>query len=108
MRSLDKHKVPGAKSNIDVAQVEPNIYRITLPAGELVLDFTAGLTNEALAAVLFDRLGLQVDQVFDGRSAGARYHLHHAIEQLKRRTEDRINGGVEGTKEPTPGPTGQK
>lgn len=106
MRALDKHKVQGAKSNVEVAEIDRNVYSIQLPGGVLLLDFTAGLTNEALIAVLFDRLGLQIDEVFDGRSGGARYHLHHAVEQLKRRTQDRIASGVEGSKLPTPGPTG--
>jgi hypothetical protein len=57
-----------------------------------------GLTNEALLAIVQDRLeGFQKGDFANDDSANALDHVKQALTQLKRRTTDRVARGVEGT-----------
>lgn len=57
-----------------------------------------GLTNEALLAIVADRLGeFQKGELACHENGVAEYHIKTALEWLKRRTYARVNQGVEGT-----------
>jgi hypothetical protein len=60
-----------------------------------------GLTNEALMAILIDRLQSFQDGPFPcEENAAALAHQEHALEWLKKRTRGREVRGVEGKNEP--------
>jgi hypothetical protein len=57
-----------------------------------------GLTNEALLAVLIDRMrGFQAGPFKSRENACALTHMEEALMWLQKRTRDRIARGVEGT-----------
>jgi hypothetical protein len=57
-----------------------------------------GITNEALLAVLIDRMrGFQSGQFACRENAIALTHLEEALMWLQKRTRDRLARGVEGT-----------
>jgi hypothetical protein len=128
MRYLSEHKVNGLNETIDIAAVdEPGIggashvYELSLSSppggagitavnGTTVLRFQQGaineagingLSNEALIAVVLDRLrGFQSGQFAGRDNAMAISHLEDALMRLQRRTRDRIARGVEGQLKP--------
>lgn len=115
MPRINTHLVPGSKSNGDINQAGRDRYTITTGATSVDIKFHSGaisgglngVTLEQLLQVVYERMTEQLAEVFDGETGGARLHVFRALAQLKSRTEKRIAGGVEGTKQPTPGPTGQ-
>jgi hypothetical protein len=129
MRYLSEHKVNGLNETIDIAAVdEPGIggaksrlrtqpfqsprEGLELPpsTGRPFLRFQQGaineagingLSNEALIAVVLDRLrGFQSGQFAGRDNAMAISHLEDALMRLQRRTRDRIARGVEGQLKP--------
>lgn len=57
-----------------------------------------GVTHEALLAILIDRMrGFQAGQFACRENAIVLTHLEEALMWLKKRTEERIRRGVEGT-----------
>jgi len=59
---------------------------------------TNGVTNEALLAIVADRLhGFQRGAYACGENGDALAHIRLALDCLKRRTRDRMQRGVEGT-----------
>lgn len=115
MPRINTHEVPGAKSNGEINQTGRDRYTISTGASNVEIKFHSGaisgglngVTLEQLLQVVYQRLTEQQEELFDGESGGARLHVFRALAQLRARTEKRIAGGVEGTKQPTPGPTGQ-
>lgn len=99
-QEIRDHFVDGASTNIAVQELEANVYQVTLPApaAPLVLDFRAGLTNEALIAIVRHRLVGQNRALPDPNTGGALYELFRGLGLLQRRTRDRIAKGVEGNK----------
>lgn len=116
-RRLDGHKVNPANDLIDVAVLdEPGAggahhhYAMQLPDGTLTeIRFQTGpikesgvngLTHEALLAILIDRMdSFQAGPYACEENEQARSALLAAQGWLKRRTEKRMERGVEGTHE---------
>jgi len=120
MRKITDHKLNGLNEALRIEAGEPGpggaplYYGITLepeglPAAETVHlkfqngpiktpeDFN-GLTNEALLAVLIDRMrGFQDSQFKCKENACALTHMEEALMWLQKRTRDRLARGVEGT-----------
>lgn len=66
--------------------------------GSTCLEDLNGITNEALLAVLIDRMrGFQSGQFACRENAIALTHLEDALMWLQKRTRDRMARGVEGT-----------
>lgn len=121
MRKLTDHIVEGDSVN---HQVEVSVldelgqggtyheYEITWPQGESGTVVTKisfqngpirefginGLTNEALLAIVIDRMrGFQEGPYRSRDNACALTHMEEALMWLQRRTRERIKRGVEGT-----------
>lgn len=120
MRKVTDHKLNGLNEAIEINAGEPGSgsapvqYTITLegvgvPArAPHILNFQNGpikspedfngLTNEALLAVLIDRMrGFQGSQFACRENAIALTHMEDALMWLQKRTRDRLARGVEGT-----------
>lgn len=120
MRNITDHKLNGLNEALEINAGEPGSgnapvqYTITLnragvPCDPLtVLNFQNGpikspedfngLTNEALLAVLIDRMrGFQGSQFACRENAIALTHMEDALMWLQKRTRDRLARGVEGT-----------
>lgn len=123
MRVITDHKLNGLNDAIDIAVLdEPgqgganHNYQITIvkPDGYLqpdapitnikfqngpILEFNAnGISNEALLAVVIDRLrGFQGGQFACCDNAVALTKLEESLMWLQKRTRDRMARGVEGT-----------
>lgn len=116
MRTLTDHKINLANDLIQIEvhsgfQGEPSIYRVKLPAGgntELVFQLgpigevgVNGLTNEALLAIVLDRLRwFQENSLPCRENALAITKIEEGLQWLHTRTRRRIEAGVEGTKLP--------
>lgn len=117
MRTIDIHNVPGAAQfpPIEVLD-EPShggashVYRMGGPeqpslhiqfqCGPVAEHGVNGTTQEALLAVLIDRLeSFQAGPFASSENEMALDHLHVALRWLKRRTIDRVARGVEGKSE---------
>lgn len=116
MRELTSHKVSGLNEQIEIRVLdEPgqggscHCYQI-LAAGAVVnIDFqngpvheagVNGISNEALLAVVEDRLKCFQSGPFACReNALALTHLQECMHWLHHRTNDRVNRGVEGTQQ---------
>jgi hypothetical protein len=71
---------------------------IVFQHGPLSEDHARGLTNEALLAIVIDRLNsFQAGSYACQENAEALVHLHDAMESLHDRTRARVARGVEGT-----------
>lgn len=119
MKKITAHKVNGLNEAIEIEAGEPGQggapeqYRIALTqAGSLnplvFLQFQSGpikipanfngLTNEALLAVLIDRMqGFQSGPFACRENAIALTKMEEALMWLQKRTRDRMTRGVEGT-----------
>ncbi|MCC7424805.1 MAG: hypothetical protein IT428_31425 [Planctomycetaceae bacterium] len=121
MRELTSHKVNGLNESLKIEVLdEPgpggacHAYRIAVPNGTAVsrgvccdIEFQngpigevgiRGLSNEALLAVVEDRLkGFQSGAFACRENALALTHLQDAMHWLHHRTRERIQRGVEGT-----------
>lgn len=121
MRTLTDHKVNGLNEALEITAVdEPGSgganhnYEIVLNRGEgkigtrTVLMFQNGpiatpsdmngITNEALLAVVIDRMrGFQSGQFKCRENAIALTHLEESLMWLHKRTRDRMARGVEGS-----------
>lgn len=121
MRQLHDHKVNGLNEAIEINVLDEagsgganHIYSLVVkPDGrasfvECILHFQNGpikgpedmngITNEALMAVLIDRMrGFQGGQFACRENALALTHLEEALMWLQKRTRDRMARGVEGT-----------
>lgn len=128
MRKITEHRINGINEAIDItAMDEPgagganHVYELSLSSppdgpgitaanGTTVIRFQNGaaheagingLTNEALIAVVLDRLrGFQSGQFAGRDNAMAISHLEDALMRLQRRTRDRQARGVEGYSKP--------
>lgn len=113
MRELTSHKVEGTANHVIVEQLSDpgaggacHTYRLTpLPAegqrDSVTLKFMQigkpGITNEALLAIVADRLnGFQSGEFACDENQEALEHTAAALEALKRRTADRVSRKVEG------------
>lgn len=114
MRPITDHKVNGLNEAIEITAGEvgsgnaPTHYDIEGPNFDVLLCFQSkpiqspedynGITNEALLAVLIDRMrGFQSGQFACRENAIALTHLEEALMWLQKRTRDRMARGVEGT-----------
>lgn len=121
MREITHHKLNGLNDALKIEVLdEPgpgnacHLYRITVPNGTEVsravccdIDFQNGpiqeagingISNEALLAVLIDRMqGFQSGPFACRDNAIALTHLEEALMWLQKRTRDRLARGVEGT-----------
>lgn len=128
MRHINEHKLNGVNDSIDIMAVDDpgpgganHVYELSLSSppdgpgitavnGTTVIRFQCGaiqeagingVTNEALIAVVLDRLrGFQSGQFAGRDNAMAISHLEDALMRLQRRTRDRISRGVEGQLKP--------
>lgn len=118
MREINEHQVQGAQQSVAVMAIdEPsnggashlyalNIFPLPGVGGMYALPFQKGgiaevgvngITNEALLAVVLDRLrGFQSGPFPNRDNAIAITHLEDALSRLQRRTRDRVARGVEG------------
>lgn len=122
MKEITDHKLNGLNEAIDVYALEPGAggahtrYDIRWFSSALFPGVTLslkipfqngpikgpedynGITNEALLAVLIDRMrGFQSGPFRSDDNAMALSHLESALEKLQKRTRDRLARGVEGT-----------
>lgn len=114
MREVTRHKVQNeANEQLTIASVdlptgEPVIYSIRIPHGpDVALNFqngpigevgVNGLTNEALLAIVMDRLAYFQEGKYKCReNALAATKIEEALMWLHARTMGRLQRGVEGT-----------
>lgn len=113
MRIIETHKVNPVNDQLSITAIEtpagePNVYKIGVPhAADVVLNFQTGpinevgvngITNEALLAIVLDRLGYFQKGAFKCReNALAITKIEEAILWLLSRTFARMRRGVEGT-----------
>lgn len=115
MREITSHKVNGANSQLSIHVMdEPGIggashvYRVGFPDGytcdinfqngPILQASVNGLTHEVLLAILIDRLGsFQGGNYACIENEYALANLRTAEGWLRRRTQSRIDRGVEGT-----------
>jgi hypothetical protein len=119
MRELTSHKVNGLNEQLEImARDNPgqgnacHNYRITALADGYCIDVwdidfqngplaergINGVSNEALLAIVEDRLlGFQSGEYSCRENAIALTHIQEAMMWLQKRTRDRIARGVEGT-----------
>jgi hypothetical protein len=124
MREILTHKVNGCNESLKVMAVDPpgsgganHLYeihadesKVTLGDGvtvSVLVEFqngpikevgVNGVTNEALLAIVIDRLqGFQKGQFQCRENAIALTHLEDAMHWLQHRTNERLKRGVEGT-----------
>ena len=120
-RIITDHKVNGLNEALEITAVDQpgpgganHVYHIILDSGAgpafvaanlsfqngpiaTPADFN-GITNEALLAVLIDRMrGFQSGKFACSENANALTHLEEAMMWLQKRTRDRIARCVEGT-----------
>ena len=120
MRNLTSHKVAGLNEALTIAVLdEPgagganhayciwwpgdaaSMRRIDFQNGPLLENKPNGVSNEALLAIVEDRLlGFQSGQFSCRENAIALTHIQEAMMWLQKRTRDRMARGVEGTSEP--------
>lgn len=119
MKTITEHHVNECNRKIRITADDPDpkdgashLYVITVDgaaAAEAALMFQHGpikdgingITNEALLAVLMDRLrGFQAGTFATNLNAVALEHLERAMKALNERTRQREERGVEGTHEP--------
>ncbi len=118
MREIKSHQINECNSaiTIEAAEADPktggcHAYFLTVAGGECTeLQFqngpiqevgVNGLTNEALIAVVMDRLeGFQQGPFACAENLHALTHLGMALGRLHDRTKARTDRGVEGTHEP--------
>lgn len=116
-RSLYDHKVNGLSEAISIEVTDKpgsgganHCYEVYLGAKHLfTINFQNGpiqevgfngVSNEALLAILIDRMrGFQSGQFACRDNACALTHMEEALMWLQKRTNDRIRRGVEGTHE---------
>ncbi len=79
--------------------MDVSVHHIQFPNGPITKpEDMNGITNEALLAVLIDRMrGFQSGQFACRDNAIALTHLEDALMWLQKRTRDRMARGVEGT-----------
>lgn len=114
MREITTHRVEGQSADVRVFavdgpgpggashgyEVEAGPYRTHVrfqrgPVSEAGLN---GVTNEALLAIVLDRLdGFQSGPYACGDNERARTHIREALAELQTRTRARLARGVEGT-----------
>lgn len=114
MREVTRHKMQNAANeqltiqSVDLPTGEPVIYTINIPHGpNVALNFqngpigevgVNGLTNEALLAIIIDRLSYYQEGKFKCReNALAITKLEEGLLWLHSRTLERLQRGVEGT-----------
>lgn len=120
MRKITDHRVNGLNENIIISVLDGpgsgganHEYSIEVPAAGLIQTIRFqkgpikeaginGLSNEALMAVVIDRLrGFQSCEKFRNReTAIALTKLEESLLWLNKRTRDRVERGVEGTLKP--------
>ena len=114
MRELTSHKVNPVNDVLKVEALDgpgpggaSHAYRISGPDFSVDLNFqngpineagVNGITQEALIAILIDRMeGFQSGQYANDFNGRALNHLRSAQDELLARTKERMNRGVEGT-----------
>lgn len=116
MREVIRHKMQNAANeqliiaSVDLPTGEPVIYTVRIPHGvDVTLNFqngpigevgVNGLTNEALLAIVIDRLEyFQAGKYKCRENALAITKVEEALHWLHARTLERLQRGVEGTYE---------
>lgn len=117
MREIKAHQTNEANRaiTIEADDVDPNngnashFYRLEMPSSATVIRFqngpiaevgVNGITNEALLAIVIDRLeGFQSGKYACTDNALALDHVRQALSWLENRTKSREVRGVEGTHE---------
>lgn len=85
-------------SNIYEVHYADTVIRLPFQHGPVKKAGVNGITNEALLAVVIDRLqGFQTSEYSCRENAVALTHLETALLWLQKRTRDRVQRGVEGT-----------
>jgi hypothetical protein len=118
MRSLNDHKVNGLNEKIEIAVIDdpdrgggnhhyqivvmtptgPITNSVRFQKGPIAEAGVNGLSNEALLAIVIDRLrGFQSGEFKCEENAQALAGLEGSLSILKKRTTDRVTRGVEGT-----------
>jgi len=117
LRELTSHKVNGLNDaivigvidepgsggachryHIGIPMIDPADCSINFQDGPIQEVGFNGLSNEALLAVVEDRLkGFQSGQYACHENAVALMHVQHAMQWLLSRTRERLQRGVEGT-----------
>jgi len=118
LRQLESHIVPGdlPQNQITIGAGEPGVgnapheYDVNYGGRILSIRFQEGgikevglngVTNEALLAIVEDRLkGFQSGKFVCRENAVALTHIQEALMWLQRRTVDRVRRGVEGQVKP--------
>jgi hypothetical protein len=97
----NRYEVTGmdSTSNPSAIRTDPiDTFTVLFQNGPINSVGVNGLTNEALLAILADRLGgFQRGPFACGENAAALEHIEHAQHYLQRRTRERLQRGVEGT-----------
>ena len=76
-------------------------FKIFFQNGPIRENGVNGVTNEALLAIVIDRLrSFQLGPFPSPSNAAALLNCEHALSQLQQRTKDRIKRGVEGESKP--------
>lgn len=116
MREVIRHKIQNAANeqliiaSVDLPTGEPVMYTIRIPHGpDITLNFqngpigdvgVNGITNEALLAIVLDRLNFfQEEKYRCWENANAIIKVEEALHWLHARTFERLQRGVEGTHE---------
>jgi len=113
MREIETHKVNPVNDQLGITAIElpsgePAIYKISIPhAPDVVLNFqngpigevgVNGITNEALLAIVLDRMAFfQKGKYACRENALAITNIEQGLLWLLKRTFDRMRRGVEGT-----------
>lgn len=121
MRTITDHKLNGLNDSLDITADDPSnggashnytirlgnisrdcahsAYRIKFQEGAIAeAGGVNGISNEALVAIIIDRLrGFQSGQFANRDNAISITHLEDALMRMQKRTRDRMARGVEGT-----------
>lgn len=82
----------------DTSKVRPALAEVSFQNGPIAEVGVNGVSNEALLAIVEDRLiSFQNGPFACSHNEIALNHVRHALDTLKARTEERIQRGVEGT-----------
>ena len=95
---LDEPGAGGANHEYMIEVPQGLTHRISFQNGTIPEKGVNGVTQEALLAIVADRLrAFQAGPFSNGYNERALQHVDMALSELKARTQERMNRGVEGT-----------
>lgn len=101
IRVMDKPGTGGANHEYDIHVPGVEVLRIGFQDGPIADDGVNGITQEALLAIVADRLqGFQSGPFACRENALALTKVQEAMHWLHHRTRERMDRGVEGTHQP--------